>query len=157
MTIRGCCLPSNLENKTSMSSGYGLVSIFLYFSVSLGFWMVLVFGAATRAAAAAITTAYAGGLVADPVSDNSIRFHERTHFLLLQIIPFFLHQDLVARGWMTGCSSQPIRVQGLFWIRRQRLRLSGCAHGSDNIMVLLRWTDCFEWRVAWGRFPYCLA
>jgi len=35
-----------------MSSGYRLVSIFLYFLVSLGFWMVLVFWVAMGAAAA---------------------------------------------------------------------------------------------------------
>jgi hypothetical protein len=66
-----------------MSSGYRLVSI----SFTLGQSKVLE-GVGFRAIAAA--AAYAGGLIANSVSDSSIRFHERSRFLLLQIIPFFL-------------------------------------------------------------------
>jgi len=69
-----------------MSSGYELVSIFFTLSQSkvldgVGFWATV--GA----------TAHAGGLVADPVSDNLIRFHERTRFLLLRSVPFPLRES----------------------------------------------------------------
>jgi hypothetical protein len=97
--------------------------------------MVLVFyflGATMGAAA------YAGSLAVDPVSDNSIRFHERTRFSHSYQKSLFIFL-LADRGFALrkGRMSKPANpVSGALWIRRQTGRLSGWIYGSDNIMVL---------------------
>lgn len=112
-------------------------------------------------AALGAADAYAGSLVVGPVdavSDNSIRFHERTCFLAelsLKSPLFFL--AIIFGCERARCRSQPIRLQGLLWIRRQTGRLSGLEATIYTIMVALRWTDCFGWRTAWGWFSSRLA
>jgi hypothetical protein len=77
---------------------------------------------------------HAGGLVVDPVSDNSTRFHERYTLLTLAQRTLLHAMVLLWKGWMLKPANP---ASGALWIRRQTGRLSGWAYGSDNIVVVL--------------------